>query len=168
MAEEMDQRVHAQSILGRQSASDRPTDPPLPLPIPQVAECDDDKTTQSWLRFRESKPHILVCAPSNVAVDNIILRIIEDGFKDQDGNTYYPSIIRVGRGQSDGVKPVSLDNQVGAGPGEGKMRERGGEREREMLESACAVPWVCQASWIMTKIRLLWRWRTYFIVFLFL
>ena len=32
------------------------------------------------------KPRLLVCAPSNVAVDNIISKIIEEGFKGGDGN----------------------------------------------------------------------------------
>lgn len=49
----------------------------------------------------KSKPRILVVAPSNVAVDHIMERVIELGFKDGHGNTYRPSILRVGkRGQS--------------------------------------------------------------------
>lgn len=51
-------------------------------------------------------------APSNVAVDNIILRIIEDGFVDGQGRRYNPSMVRVGRGQSERVRAVSLDQQV--------------------------------------------------------
>lgn len=31
---------------------------------------------------RKAKPRLLVCAPSNAGVDNVILRIMEDGFVD--------------------------------------------------------------------------------------
>ena len=46
----------------------------------------------------KKKPHILVVAPSNVAVDNIITRIMEKGFCDSKESTYYPSMLRVGSG----------------------------------------------------------------------
>ena len=58
------------------------------------------------------KPRILVCAPSNAAVDNIILKIMESGFIDGGGMRYNPSIIRVGRGQSETVKDVALERKV--------------------------------------------------------
>lgn len=61
---------------------------------------------------RKSKPRLLVCAPSNAAVDNIILKIMEDGFVDGQGNRYNPSIIRVGVGQSGAVKAVALETKV--------------------------------------------------------
>jgi senataxin len=53
-----------------------------------------------------------VCAPSNAAVDNIILKIMEDGFVDGSGQRYNPSMIRVGVGQSASVSPISLENKV--------------------------------------------------------
>lgn len=58
------------------------------------------------------RPRILVCAPSNAAVDNIILKIFEDGFVDGNGNRYNPSMIRIGRGQSASVKDVCLEEKV--------------------------------------------------------
>ena len=61
---------------------------------------------------RKSKPRLLVCAPSNAAVDNIILKIMEDGFIDGSGNRYNPSMIRVGVGQSSTVKAVALETKV--------------------------------------------------------
>uniref|UniRef100_A0A7S2A4T2 WW domain-containing protein n=1 Tax=Ditylum brightwellii TaxID=49249 RepID=A0A7S2A4T2_9STRA len=54
------------------------------------------------------KPRILVCAPSNAAVDNVILKIMEDRFVDGNGGRYGPSIVRVGIGQSSHVKDVNL------------------------------------------------------------
>jgi senataxin len=59
-----------------------------------------------------AKPRLLVCAPSNAAVDNVILKIMEDGFIDGSSNRYNPSIIRVGVGKSIAVKDVALENQV--------------------------------------------------------
>ena len=59
-----------------------------------------------------AKPRLLVCAPSNAAVDNVILKIMEDGFVDGSGQRYNPSMIRVGVGQSMSVKDVGLALQV--------------------------------------------------------
>jgi AAA domain len=61
---------------------------------------------------RKAKPRLLVCAPSNAAVDNIILKIMEDGFIDGQGQRYNPSIIRVGVGQSGNVRAVALETKV--------------------------------------------------------
>ena len=61
---------------------------------------------------RKAKPRLLVCAPSNAAVDNIILKIMEDGFVDGSGQRYNPSMIRVGVGQSMSVRDVALETKV--------------------------------------------------------
>lgn len=61
---------------------------------------------------RKAKPRLLVCAPSNAAIDNIILKIMEDGFIDGKGQRYNPRMIRVGVGQSLAVQDVSLTNKV--------------------------------------------------------
>jgi len=61
---------------------------------------------------RRAKPRLLVCAPSNAAIDNIILKIMEDGFIDGRGQRYNPSMIRVGVGQSAAVRPVALEDKV--------------------------------------------------------
>lgn len=60
----------------------------------------------------KAKPRLLVCAPSNAAVDNVILKIMEDGFVDGNGCRYNPSIVRVGVGQSSAVKDVALEEKV--------------------------------------------------------
>jgi AAA domain len=55
-----------------------------------------------WLamaaQLSRSKPHILAVAPSNVAVDNMIQRIMDKGFHDGGGGRYNPSILRLGAG----------------------------------------------------------------------
>ena len=80
---------------------------------------EDGDTDQAWLRYKEQKPHILVTAPSNVAVDNIVLRIMEDGFIDGNGRRYNPPIVRMGRFQSERVRAISLDSQVSASSSDG-------------------------------------------------
>jgi len=60
----------------------------------------------------KKRPRILVCAPSNAAVDNIILKIIQDGFIDGNGLRYNPTIVRIGSGQSASVKAVCLEDKV--------------------------------------------------------
>ena len=65
-----------------------------------------------WFEAARNKPRILVTAPSNGAVDNVILKIFESGFVDGTGKNYKPPIARVGRGQSKAVQAVSLDTLV--------------------------------------------------------
>eukprot|EP00586_Coscinodiscus_wailesii_P022376 CAMPEP_0172511240 /NCGR_PEP_ID=MMETSP1066-20121228/234896_1 /TAXON_ID=671091 /ORGANISM="Coscinodiscus wailesii, Strain CCMP2513" /LENGTH=385 /DNA_ID=CAMNT_0013290539 /DNA_START=98 /DNA_END=1251 /DNA_ORIENTATION=+ len=66
----------------------------------------------AFLEAVRKKPRILVCAPSNAAVDNIILKIMADGFIDGNGCRYNPSLIRVGIGQSTAVRDVALEAKV--------------------------------------------------------
>ena len=68
--------------------------------------------TAAWNRMTQAKPRVLVTAPSNVAVDQIIARIMEKGFRDGENVTYRPHLVRFGRGQGKHVRPVSLDNLV--------------------------------------------------------
>jgi senataxin len=84
-----------------------------------VKDIVDVKNTQSTGATKEAltnaakmKPRLLVCAPSNNAIDNVIQKIMEGGFIDGAGGRYNPSIVRVGIGQSDGVKDVSLASKV--------------------------------------------------------
>jgi senataxin len=72
-------------------------------------------TRQAALELaRRAKPRLLVAAPSNAAVDNIILKIMQDGFVDGKGHRYNPSMIRVGVGRSAAVGAVSLETKVDA------------------------------------------------------
>lgn len=58
------------------------------------------------------KPHILVVAPSNVAVDHIADRIMHKGFIDGSGGTYKPKMVRVGYGRTQSVAPIALEELV--------------------------------------------------------
>lgn len=52
----------------------------------------------------QRKPRLLVAAQSNAAVDEIVVRIMREGFMDCERRTYYPDIVRIGAGAR-----VSLD-----------------------------------------------------------
>lgn len=60
----------------------------------------------------KTKPHMLVAAPSNVAVDNLVERILKDKFIDGSGSKYKPNILRFGGGRSSTVQSVSLEEVV--------------------------------------------------------
>ncbi|KAL4138591.1 hypothetical protein PRIC2_002096 [Phytophthora ramorum] len=77
-----------------------------------VARRPDNETAKAWSQVGNEKPHILVTAPSNAAVDNIVSKVIEEGFCDGEGRRYFPKIVRVGRGLSANVQSVGLENQV--------------------------------------------------------
>lgn len=92
----------------------------------EVARRPDHETNKAWAAIGNEKPHILVrcgvvayyrvectndvvvsscrylleqvTAPSNAAVDNIVAKVIEEGFCDGEGRRYFPKIVRVGRG----------------------------------------------------------------------
>lgn len=42
------------------------------------------------------KPRILVCTPSNAACDELMARVMKDGFCDGNGKVYKPNIVRIG------------------------------------------------------------------------
>jgi len=45
---------------------------------------------------QSKKPRVLVCAPSNAAVDELLGRVMDRGFQDGGGNTYFPGLARIG------------------------------------------------------------------------
>lgn len=60
----------------------------------------------------QRKNHVLVCAPSNSALDEIVLRVMNTGLMDKDGRMYTPSIVRVGVNIHHSVSSVGLDTLV--------------------------------------------------------
>ena len=77
-----------------------------------------EKDPTPWLNMvsklcRRKKPHMLVVAPSNVAVDNIMERIMDVGFIDGFTNRYNPAILRVGADKKNPrVRPVTLEGAI--------------------------------------------------------
>ena len=69
-----------------------------------------------WKKFCElelpPKPRILMCAPSNAAVDNVAYRILINKFVDGRQNKFHPRMIRIGSGQSSKVSNINGEAEV--------------------------------------------------------
>ena len=91
------------------------------------------------------KPRILVCTPSNAAVNAVVDGIMQQGFIDNSGNRYNPSILRLGSGTPEEYWSVSLEYMVGVGM-EGRfvveLQKRGSEGAK--AENAANRPEACQ------------------------
>ncbi|KAJ1994960.1 DEAD-box type RNA helicase [Coemansia sp. RSA 1358] len=59
---------------------------------------------------RLTRNKLLICAPSNAAVDEIVKRL-KNGIRDNTGSTFYPRVVRVGQSESisSTVKDTTLD-----------------------------------------------------------
>lgn len=60
------------------------------------------------------RPRILVCAPSNSAVDEILARLIKLRLFDGQGNSYLPEVVRIGAGArvNESAKPFTAEGQA--------------------------------------------------------
>ncbi|CAL5219614.1 g1484 [Coccomyxa viridis] len=58
------------------------------------------------------KAHVLVCAPSNSALDEIVARLLQHGVLDWRGDSYSPSIVRVGLSVHHSVMSVAMDTLI--------------------------------------------------------
>jgi senataxin len=63
---------------------------------------------------RAPRAHVLVCAPSNSALDEIVLRLLSSGLVDGRGRPYTPSVVRIGVNAHRSVRSVALDSLVDA------------------------------------------------------
>ncbi|KAL2629456.1 hypothetical protein R1flu_014142 [Riccia fluitans] len=81
---------------------------------------DDGYFSASHNAFRPQKmgvkqkmhAHVLVCAPSNSALDEIVLRLMRTGLRDEKGMLYTPNIVRVGLNAHHSVQAVAMDTLV--------------------------------------------------------
>uniref|UniRef100_A0A3Q7ES34 Helicase ATP-binding domain-containing protein n=2 Tax=Solanum lycopersicum TaxID=4081 RepID=A0A3Q7ES34_SOLLC len=61
---------------------------------------------------RKYRVRVLVCAPSNSALDEIVLRILNTGIRDENDRAYSPKIVRIGLKAHHSVQAVSMDYLV--------------------------------------------------------
>lgn len=61
---------------------------------------------------RKYRMHVLVCAPSNSALDEIVLRVLQRGIHDENDHVYNPKIVRIGLKPHHSVQAVSMDYLV--------------------------------------------------------
>lgn len=55
---------------------------------------------------------VLVCAPSNAAIDEILRRLTTDGVFGADGKTYIPMVVRLGPGVHHDLQKYSLEKMA--------------------------------------------------------
>lgn len=58
---------------------------------------------------RKYRVRVLVCAPSNSALDEIVLRLLNTGIRDENNHAYNPKIVRIGLKPHHSVLTVSMD-----------------------------------------------------------
>ncbi|KAF7842677.1 putative helicase MAGATAMA 3 [Senna tora] len=61
---------------------------------------------------RKYRVRVLVCAPSNSALDEIVLRVLNGGVHDESDRPYCPKIVRIGLKAHHSIKSVALDELV--------------------------------------------------------
>ncbi|XP_024022736.1 probable helicase MAGATAMA 3 isoform X2 [Morus notabilis] len=61
---------------------------------------------------RKYRVRVLVCAPSNSALDEIVVRVLNNGVRDENDRSYNPKIVRIGLKAHHSVRAVSMDNLV--------------------------------------------------------
>ncbi|PIA47781.1 hypothetical protein AQUCO_01400405v1 [Aquilegia coerulea] len=61
---------------------------------------------------RKYRVRVLVCAPSNSALDEIVLRVLNTGIRDEKDRSYNPKIVRIGLKAHHSVQAVALDYLV--------------------------------------------------------
>lgn len=81
----------------------------LPSNVIQAPKGSVSLSTEQLLK----KQKILICAPSNAAVDEIVLRL-KDGITNRQGGKFQPSIVRVGRSDAvnAAIRDLTLEEQV--------------------------------------------------------
>ncbi|KAJ3700412.1 hypothetical protein LUZ61_004117 [Rhynchospora tenuis] len=79
---------------------------------------------------RKYRAHVLVCAPSNSALDEIVLRVLQSGIHDENSNVYKPKIVRIGLKPHHSVQAVSMDYLVQRKLAASGANRGGTDRER--------------------------------------
>lgn len=71
----------------------------------------------------QRRPHVLVCAPSNGALDEIVIRVVRDGLTDGRGRGWKPRVVRVGVSVHHTLSHVSLEALVQAKMADHQVRK---------------------------------------------
>ncbi|KAK9812261.1 hypothetical protein WJX73_008588 [Symbiochloris irregularis] len=84
-----------------------------------------------------TRARVLVCAPSNSALDELLRRIIQTGIRNRQGNRRMPSCVRVGLQPHHEVRHITLDaileqRMAAAATAQG---HRPGQSERELIKA---------------------------------
>ncbi|XVF00745.1 hypothetical protein REPUB_Repub04eG0027900 [Reevesia pubescens] len=74
---------------------------------------------------RKYRIRVLVCAPSNSALDEIVFRLLRTGVRDENVRTYTPKIVRIGLKPHHSVEAVSMDYLVN------QKRDLAGDKKKQ-------------------------------------
>nr|XP_043622899.1 probable helicase MAGATAMA 3 [Erigeron canadensis] len=91
---------------------------------------------------RKYRVRVLVCAPSNSALDEIVLRLLSTGIRDENDRAYTPKIVRIGLKAHHSVQAVSMDylvEQKLSGMDfqtADKQKQGGGARNRDTIRAS--------------------------------
>ncbi|KAL3616777.1 putative helicase MAGATAMA 3 [Castilleja foliolosa] len=91
--------------------------------------------------IRKYRVRVLVCAPSNSALDEIVLRLLNTGIRDENGHAYNPKIVRIGLKPHHSVQAVSMDYLVeqkrfGVDFQAGDKRQGGAGNDRDSIRAS--------------------------------
>ncbi|XP_022762919.1 probable helicase MAGATAMA 3 isoform X3 [Durio zibethinus] len=75
---------------------------------------------------RKYRMRVLVCAPSNSALDEIVFRLLKTGVRDENVRTYTPKIVRIGLKPHHSVEAVSMDYLVN------QKRDLVGDKQKQL------------------------------------
>lgn len=85
---------------------------------------------------------VLIVAPSNAAVDELVLRLCQDGVPGADGGVFFPKVVRVGGPRGDSERDGDGDEGRGDRSGSGS----GSGARQSMHSSVVQVRWVGSRS----------------------
>ncbi|KUF99272.1 hypothetical protein AM588_10008509 [Phytophthora nicotianae] len=101
------------------------------------ASLQNARTSAVSKTVAETSIRILVAAPSNAAVDELVLRVLSEGLYDgEKGESYRPRIVRVGRPESQQLSSLAAAREASESKkNRKKMRKYAREVEEVLLES---------------------------------
>ena len=112
-------------MRGAENPRDAPPEATRTLPTETTYSFQRPETPEIVGESARRRTKVLVCAPSNAALDEIVMRIMHTGLLGPDGNAYSPTLVRVGVNAHRGVEKVSMETLV---------RERVGSDDEESDE----------------------------------
>jgi len=80
-------------------------------PFPKLAP--DQVVSMSEVTEDAAPQKVLVCAPSNAAIDEVLRRVVREGVVGPDGTPIKPSIVRLGPNVHPGLEEYSIESIVG-------------------------------------------------------
>eukprot|EP00928_Gymnodinium_smaydae_P035601 TRINITY_DN25022_c1_g4_i1.p1 TRINITY_DN25022_c1_g4~~TRINITY_DN25022_c1_g4_i1.p1 ORF type:complete len:943 (-),score=182.10 TRINITY_DN25022_c1_g4_i1:72-2546(-) len=115
----------------------QPGDASLRQPFKKLGQ--DDLRVMSEVQEDVAPKKVLVCAPSNAGIDEVLRRILRDGICDGDGHCKMPSVVRLGPNVHASLADYALDNIVDKNlmsfAGQADLNQRELQKERVLRDA---------------------------------